>query len=70
MEKPVSKDISVMSGREGGISAALAGPENVPDARDYLHADSVGQQIVKGQKDSCERLLGVSQTRVGGVLFH
>ena len=40
-----------MSGKEGGIPAALAGPENVPDESDYLHADSVSQDIFKGQKN-------------------
>ena len=36
MEIPVSRDIAVMSGTEGGIPAALAGAENVPGERQYV----------------------------------
>ena len=59
-----------MSGMEGGIPAALAGPENVPVESDYPHPNSVSQEIFEGQKDSCERSPDVPQMRVGRILFY
>ena len=41
----MSTDISVMSGNAGGIPAALAGPEDLPDGRDYPHGNSVSQEM-------------------------
>ena len=46
MEFLVSKDISVMSGKAGGIPAALAGPENVPDESDCPHPNRVSQEVL------------------------
>ena len=58
-----------MNGKAGGIPAALAGAENVPDQSDCPNPDSVSQEIRLDQSNSCERQSGalLSVAGIGGL---